>query len=827
VFVELNRPVDAAQTQVARVLALAMLGRYDEAAAVGRSALETFVSEGDDLAAGKIEMNLSNIAARREHHAEAEAFALSARERFMTTGERTWQTMAENDLANTYTEINDFERAERFYRMALDGARAKRMGVTEAEIEASLGNLARLQGRYSEALRQLEYSRGRYERLGMPHQSAIADLEIADIYSELNLLDEASAIYRKVSPVLNNLKMAAEEARSRLNHGRTRAAQGSAADAAAELRRALQLFEQEGNDAGRAAALLSLAEGELATDDVASARRTAGLARLAIERAENPRHHISLTLLEGELLCRTGDIAAAETSFRRALQLAADAGQRSAAVAAHTALGNIAARRGDHTGAAAEFKQAIKTIESMRSPLAAEFSMAFLASHLAPYERLTRLLIERRAVREAFEVVESGRSRALLDSLQRGAARRSCTGLEARLEELRAEVNILYKRLDTAGADERARLNRTVRQAEDEITALTRRIGSLSAAGSRTAKPAFSLQSIQHHLGDETVLVEFVVIDDLFSAFLVTGKRVDLVRLDATPAGVRQQLEELRFQFGSLRYGDDVLRRFGAQLKVRTDRCLARLYDLLLRPLERYLKTERVVIVPAGVLHYVPFHALHDATRYAAQRFEISYAPSAAVWAALSSKRRTTPGTSLLVAYADERIPQVYDEIARVEQAVPDPTVLTGDNAAYAAVMDEIDRRDIIHLACHGQFRGDNPMFSSLHLADGWVTVRDIVSRRLRARLVTLSACETGLSELFAGDELLGLARGFLSAGASGLIVSLWSVNDNATGRLMNSLYQHLQRRGTPAASLRAAQLGFIERGEHPFLWSPFIAIGR
>ena len=125
------------------------------------------------------------------------------------------------------------------------------------------------------------------------------------------------------------------------------------------------------------------------------------------------------------------------------------------------------------------------------------------------------------------------------------------------------------------------------------------------------------------------------------------------------------------------------------------------------------------------------------------------------------------------------------------------------------------------------KFRAENPMFSSLHLADGWVTVRDICSQKLRARLVTLSACETGLNKIFAGEEILGLARGFLTAGADTIVVSLWAVNDAAAGHLMRDFYCNLQRGESISASLRKAQMAFVERGEHPFFWSPFVLIGK
>jgi len=132
-----------------------------------------------------------------------------------------------------------------------------------------------------------------------------------------------------------------------------------------------------------------------------------------------------------------------------------------------------------------------------------------------------------------------------------------------------------------------------------------------------------------------------------------------------------------------------------------------------------------------------------------------------------------------------------------------------------------------LHLACHGQFRPENPLFSSLHLADGWITVRDICSQKLNAEIVTLSACETGLNKIFAGDEILGLARGFLSAGSKSLILSLWTVHDEATTDLMKDFYTELLTGKSAAEALRIAQYRFIERGVHPYFWSPFALIGR
>ena len=177
------------------------------------------------------------------------------------------------------------------------------------------------------------------------------------------------------------------------------------------------------------------------------------------------------------------------------------------------------------------------------------------------------------------------------------------------------------------------------------------------------------------------------------------------------------------------------------------------------------------------------------------------------------------------MAFADEKIPLVDREIDRLARTLPNAVRFSGRRATFASFTSNAGKFDIVHLACHGQFRPDNPMFSSLHLADGWVTVRDVCAYKLKANLVTLSACETGLSTIFAGEEILGLARGFLSAGAKSLVLSLWTVNDEATSRLMQNFYSNLQRGFNVSASLRIAQTNFIDRGEHPYFWSPFFAI--
>ena len=154
-------------------------------------------------------------------------------------------------------------------------------------------------------------------------------------------------------------------------------------------------------------------------------------------------------------------------------------------------------------------------------------------------------------------------------------------------------------------------------------------------------------------------------------------------------------------------------------------------------------------------------------------------------------------------------------------------TVLHGAEATLAAVQSHAASAGVVHLACHGQFRPDNPMFSALQLADGRLTVRDAYELRLSCSLVTLSACETGIHGLSPGDELVGLVRGFLAAGAPSLLVSLWPVDDETTAQFMRAFYAAWLAGSGLAEAHRSAQRSLLAHAPHPFYWSPFVLYGR
>jgi CHAT domain-containing protein len=843
-FIALGKPHAAASTEVSKLIALAMLGRYDEAIECGLRAREVFIAHDDILSAGKIEHNIGIIYFRRDRYREAEQFQLAARERYSALGDQEHLTEIDNCLANIHSSQHKFRSAEQLYTQALERARASRLVVTEAEIECSIGELALFQGRYDRALDYLEQSRRKYAVLGMAHESATVELELADAYLELNLAPEAAVIYERVIEMFGELGMRAEQARALAQAGRAAILLGQTEKAHQQLAHARDLYAAEENVIGQAMVMLLKAQLHLAEGDTDAAILAAAEAEESFAAVGIWRRLLMARWLRGEAEREQGHAGEARVLFERTLGDAEAQAQPQIAHRCLTSLGLLAAQTGDNDKAEEFFKRAVALIEDLRAPLPAEeFRTAFFADKLVPYDELVRLCLDDERTSRASEAlvfVERARSRALVDMLGGGfkpqtEARDPFEAqLLARLEELREELNWFYSQINrpptttaASGAAELAALQESVRERESETLEITRQLQHRTESTLAPDVEQLDVEQLQRELGQETALVEYTTLDGEWLAFVVTDESVRVVRHLGTEEEVNAALNQLRFQIESLRYGAARMRRHLPHLTGRAQHYLQQLYDLLLGPIEDSLGERRLMIVPHRALHYLPFQALHDGATYLIERREVCYAPSAVVLRHCLARPHRPLHHALLLGVEDEQTPLVRAEVESLAPLFAEATVLLDERATLDAVREHAPGADVLHLACHGQFRPDNPLFSALRLTNGWLSVRDAYGLDLHCELLTLSACETGVSAVAPGDELIGLARGFFSAGAPSLLLSLWTVDDEATAALMTDFYERLLAGASPAAALRAAQRRLLQDEPHPFFWSPFVLVGR
>ena len=830
-LMSLGKEHTAAGTQLAKIVALAMLGRYDEAIQCGIRARDVFLAHDNQMEAGRIENNIGNLYFRRDQYLEAEQFQTVARDRFLALNNEAQLAIINNCLANTHALLHKFLSAEDLYKQAVQQAENAGLHVTLAEIEGNIGNFTLLQGRYDQALDYLERARRRYESLRMPHQSAIAEQEIADAYLELNLVPEAAAIYERVIPKFNELGMRAEEARAVAYDARAAVILEQADKAYELLERASRLYEAEGNNVGVALLRLTAAQLYYAEHNYSAAQEAAAESERVFAEAGATRRFLFARWLRGESARSEGSTDEAQASLSATLSEAEAKRQPDIAARCLTSLGLLMSRT-DATAAEGFFRRAISVIEELRSPLPAEeFRTAFFGDKLVPYQEMVRLCLSdgQQRITEALQFVESARSRALADVMsenvrQQASARDDFDAeLLRQIEQLREELNYIYNQLNRAGADEE--LQKSLVEREARLLEKTRQLEHRSNVSA--SSEVLSVTEVQANLGVDTALVEYTTVDDELLAFVITNDDVRVVRQLANESQVAAEIAQFRFQIDSLRYGSRKLREHLPTLTERSRRHLTTLHKSLLARIEPLIGERRLVVVPHRSLHYLPFQALHDGNCYLIERREVSYAPSAAVLLQCLKRNSSNGQESLLFGVADEQIPRVREEVLAVKDVLPNSRLFLDQEATTEVLRENASRAGILHLACHAHFRSDNPLFSSLHLGDGRLTVRDAYGLKLNCRLVTLSACETGVNAVSPGEELIGLARGFFSAGAPSVLLSLWTVDDEATAELMKDFYRELGETGSTSRALQKAQIHQLRERLHPFFWAPFVLVGK
>jgi CHAT domain-containing protein len=271
-----------------------------------------------------------------------------------------------------------------------------------------------------------------------------------------------------------------------------------------------------------------------------------------------------------------------------------------------------------------------------------------------------------------------------------------------------------------------------------------------------------------------------------------------------------------------------------ARLEADLRQDLTTLYEMLLaKPLAGLdPQVQHLQIVPGAGLHAVPLGALYDGRRHLIERYTLNYLPAASLLTTLPRRQPNTARRALILAYDDTaHLPGVVEEGEQVKQALANlkeaPLLLQGEAATRTALREHTSTCDVLHVAAHGRFRTDAPLFSGVQLADVPLTAHEIYDLDLsRVALVTLSACQTGLAQ-GRGGELLGLTQACFFAGAPTVVVSRWRVDDATTVQLMVDFYAGLTA-GQPAAeALRDAQRNLLATHPHAGYWAPFAIWGR
>jgi CHAT domain-containing protein len=527
-------------------------------------------------------------------------------------------------------------------------------------------------------------------------------------------------------------------------------------------------------------------------------------------------------------------------------------------------IGDILRWTGKPAEAVPYYRRAIEQIESTRSLLEAEeYRQSFFEGELRPYASMMDVLLLAGRPDEAFNYSERARSRVFLDVIgSKVQLSRVKSGLLEEERTLQERIASIKARLsgEEEGETDRPVLRKQLTEAERAYSAFLARVRKQDKEQvSLMSVEPLTLKEVQEFLDPQTTLVEFFISERNAFVFVVEKDKLQFVTVELPREKLASLVKDLRESLFTL--GE----------KNNFDEASALLYKQLIEPLLPYITGKELIIVPHDVLHYLPFHALVGPDgRYLVEKYPVYYLSSASLLQFVKEKRKAGGEKVLAFGNPDLGDPEKNLEYAELEAkevkaAYPESSVYIGKEATEEKSKTFSPNHDILHFATHAKLNEDDPLSSAVLLAregkeDGRLEVREIFGMALKANLVVLSGCETGLGKLSTGDELVGLTRAFIYAGTPSVVASLWSVDDSSTAQLMASFYRNLKTMSKVEA-LRQAQLELI-RGEgrsdmlarrgiggvgklgetpsaplsapgsnsvstsHPYFWAPFILVG-
>jgi CHAT domain-containing protein/tetratricopeptide (TPR) repeat protein len=485
------------------------------------------------------------------------------------------------------------------------------------------------------------------------------------------------------------------------------------------------------------------------------------------------------------------------------------------------------------------YYKSIKIIENMRQEFKVEdLKRDFMQDKIKVYEHMIDLLIKMKKDKDAFDYNEKARARAFLDILanQKVDIHHGISPeLAAKEEELTTRIQYLsgYVRQEkekpiviqrSAFIEEN---NKSLKGLKLEYEQVLEQIKMecpeyLSFI---TINP-LTIKEIQSLLDKDTVIVEYFLGENKGYAWIIGNNSFNTVIIDCPEKNIESLVRE---------YRDCACDNITAE-KIKSDKwrdTAKKLYTILFKNSEKYIiNKRRILISPHKILHYLPFQVLtDDKDKMLVEKYDITYLPSASVLKYCQNKNTLKKDSLLAFELGNFKVgelsslPGTIEEVNSISPYFLQKEVYSGKNMCADILYKKGGEFDILHLATHGIMDTGAPLFSSLVFADRRLNVYEIFDLNLKAYLVTLSACKTGIGEEANGDELVGLSRAFIYAGTPTICSSLWDVSDVSTSELMERFYFYLKNTNK-AEALRLAQIELMKKYPHPFFWAPFVLTG-
>ncbi|MDZ7292623.1 MAG: CHAT domain-containing protein [candidate division KSB1 bacterium] len=842
-----HNPLAAADSRMQHARIFEAAGNYAAAIPYAEQAAEIYEQQNQTFPRFQAKIFLGRLALQDDQYGAALNYLENAVLTFLeirqptTPVEQRTLATAYQLIGVVYSRLTAYGQALTFHQKAWQIFEAIADTTNLGRAEQYLADTYWLNGEYQDALfhqqRALKAARHTKEKLLGQTTLGLILLSLGEFDAALDAEKQALLFALEIGEVR-------EQATVHKNLGLVYVQKQQPQQALASFKQAAELDRQAGFERGLLYDYLFLAQAfqALAQSDSALAY-LAQTERLALH-LDDRRAYSKALYTKGLTFLDRGNKALARTAFTAALAKAEEIKLDEMQWRCLWRLGALARQSGELEPALNFYTQAVGALERQSAKIKIEeYRSGFIDNKAEIYEEAVLLLLHMNRTAEAFAMAERAKSRSFADLLanskidwRAGADRELLDHRDRLLDRIslaQGKINALQQK----PATESTRFE--INALNDTLNALQKEYSNILVA-LKTANPELAdmvsvdplpLPELQSMLADSARLGNVALVEYFFAKDRLVSWVVDRnqARAVITPLD-RNRLNESIVQF-----------RRAITKRASTETFSRELYDLLIKPIEPMVQSAtQLVIVPHGILHYLPFPALQRAdSTYLIDHHALALAPSATVLGFCYCK-----GNSLLDQRTNFRVlalgnpevgnprldlPFAEKEIKSLEQTFGQIQSHARRQATASALIAGARQANLIHLSCHGVYDERNPLFSALLLAPdssnatGRLEAFKIFGLQLNASLVMLSACETGLAKVTGGDEVIGLARSFIFAGTPSLIASLWTVDDLATAITVKRFYRYLKSGMSKAEALREAQR-FVRdnHNRHPAYWASF-----
>jgi len=900
-----------------------LLGEYDDAAENLQEALKLSQKIGNKEIETRALNGLGSIARHRGEFSDAFEYLTQAKKISKEIMDENHMGIISKNIGDVHMESGQYEEALVNYEDALKIFGESGNEIDEADVYGAMASVFGYTGQYDKEVefrkkaikiyQEVNQKSGLSNELGnlgasyleqglfqkgleYSQQGLSLAIEIDDKYKQQKFLANVgiayyfTGIYDKATRYLEESYEIAYQigektgaAATLMNMGGINYEIGDTLQALQNFEKAYPVFREAGDPKGEAIAVANISSIYTEQKKFDKALEYMLKALEIDQRIKNPYGEADTYNGLGSLYFKLGQYDNAIDAHKRALAIAEKLQAVRIIWESAYNLGKVYEQKGDFASAVDYYKLAINKIESVREQiLASEQKSTFLANKIEPYERLINALFElnrknpsKKYSAEAFHFAERAKARTLLDILAESNIEIE-EGVDSTLLKHEQEIFQNITRIQTKqhsqslSEEQLETLADSLLSEEDLLRNLRIELKKKSPAYSELKYPnPLTVDQIQKLvISEDEMLLEYFLSSDRSYLWAITKNEIQIHQLPSE-AKIKEAVDQYLSVISK-----------PPQIGTSPQASGEKLYDMLLAPAKDVMQSD-MIIVPDGILHYLPFEALilndgNENPQYLGESFRVSYAPSASVLGFIEdrSKEKDQEYTNKLLAFGNPLFKDVQ-QLASVNPASAAGSKVRGsyiqsgfefsplpysaneiesliklydadrikiylkNDAVEENLKSEVlSQYRIIHFATHALIDEEHPGRSCIVLTidddpkeDGLVQMNEIFNMQMDADLVTLSACQTGGGKLVRGEGIVGLTRAFFYAGAHSVLVSLWPVNDQSTTKLMEKFYSYLQQGKGKTEALRLAKTDLIS-GEnrtlrHPYFWAPFVLIGE